>query len=63
MVITNDGKLIYSIHTGDKTQVINMVYEVSGDQIIFHDLRHTAATRMAGVYDRALNRRCIRFAR
>lgn len=31
---TNDGKLIYSIHTGDKTQVINMVYEVSGDQII-----------------------------
>ena len=34
MVFTNDGKLIYSIHTGGKTQVINMVYEVSGDQII-----------------------------
>jgi len=34
MIFTNDGKLIYSIHTGDKTQVINMVYEVSGDQII-----------------------------
>ena len=34
MAFTNDGKLIYSIHTGDKTQVINMVYEVSGDQII-----------------------------
>ena len=34
MVFTNDGKLIYSIHTGDKTQVINMVYEISGDQII-----------------------------
>jgi hypothetical protein len=34
MVFTNDGKLIYSVHTGAKTQVINMVYEVSGDQII-----------------------------
>ena len=34
MVFTNDGKLIYSIDTGGKTQVINMVYEVSGDQII-----------------------------
>lgn len=33
MVFTNDGKLIYSIHTGDKIQVINMVYEVSGDNI------------------------------
>jgi hypothetical protein len=34
MVFTNDGKLIYSVHTGDKIQTINMVYEVSGDQII-----------------------------
>jgi len=34
MVFTNDGKLIYSIHTGDKTRIINMVYEGSGDQII-----------------------------
>ena len=34
MVFTNDGKLIYSIHTAGKTQIINMVYEVSGDQII-----------------------------
>jgi len=34
MVFTNDGKLIYSIHTSDKTQVINLVYEVSGDRII-----------------------------
>ena len=34
MVFTNDGKLIYSVATGDKIQVINMVYEVSGDQII-----------------------------
>ena len=34
MVFTNDGKLIYSIHTADKTQIINLVYEVSGDQII-----------------------------
>jgi len=34
MVFTNDGKLIYSIHTRDKTQIINMVYEASGDQII-----------------------------
>jgi hypothetical protein len=34
MVFTNDGKLIYSIHTGGKTQVTNMTYEVSGDQII-----------------------------
>ena len=34
MVFTNDGKLIYSIHTGDKIQVINLVYEISGDQII-----------------------------
>ena len=34
MVFTDDGKLVYSIHAGDKTQVINMVYEVSGNQII-----------------------------
>jgi len=34
MVLTTDGKLTYSIHSGDKTQVINLVYEVSGDQII-----------------------------
>lgn len=34
MVFTNDGKLIYSVHNGDKVQVMNMVYEVSGDQII-----------------------------
>ena len=34
MVFTNDGKLIYSIHEGDRTQVMNLVYEVSGDQII-----------------------------
>lgn len=34
MVFTNDGKLIYSIHNGNGTQVINMVYEVSGDEII-----------------------------
>ena len=40
MVFTNDGKLIYSIHTGDKTQVINMVYEVSGDQIITDQPAH-----------------------
>lgn len=33
MEFTNDGKLIYSIDTADKTQIINMVYEVSGDQI------------------------------
>ena len=34
MVFTNDGKLVYSIHTRDKTEVFNLVYEVSGDQII-----------------------------
>ena len=34
MVFTNDGKLIYSIHTGEKSEVINMVYEESGDKII-----------------------------
>ncbi len=34
MIFTNDGKLTYLIHTGDKTQVINLVYEVSGDQLI-----------------------------
>ena len=34
MVFTRDGKLTYSIHDGDKIQVINMVYEVSGNQII-----------------------------
>lgn len=40
MVFTNDGKLTYSIHTGDKTQVINMVYEVSGNQIITDQPSH-----------------------
>ena len=40
MVFTDDGKLIYSIHEGDKTQVINMVYEVSGDQIITDQPSH-----------------------
>jgi hypothetical protein len=34
MAFTRDGKLVYSIHAGDKTQVINLVYEVSGNQII-----------------------------
>jgi hypothetical protein len=34
MAFTSDGKLVYSIYAGDKTQVINMVYEVSGNQII-----------------------------
>ncbi len=40
MLFTNDGKLIYSIRTGGKTQVINMVYEVSGDQIITDQPSH-----------------------
>ena len=34
VVFTSDGKLTYSIHDGDKIQVINMVYEISGNQII-----------------------------
>lgn len=34
MVFTNDGKLIYSVDEGDKTSIVNLVYEVSGDQII-----------------------------
>ena len=34
MVFTNDGKLIYSIDTPEKTQIINLVYEVSGDEIV-----------------------------
>lgn len=34
MAFSSDGKLTYSIHDGDKIQVINMVYEVSGNQII-----------------------------
>jgi hypothetical protein len=34
MEFTNDGKLIYSIHSAGKTRVINLVYEVSGDQLI-----------------------------
>ena len=34
MAFTSDGKLIYSIQAGDKTQIINLVYEVSGNQII-----------------------------
>jgi uncharacterized protein (TIGR03066 family) len=34
MAFTSDGKLVYSIHAGDKIQIINMVYEVSGNQII-----------------------------
>ena len=34
MAFTSDGKLVYSIHDGDKIQVIHMVYEVSDNQII-----------------------------
>ena len=34
MVFTEDGELIYSIHSGDRTEIINLVYEVSGDQLI-----------------------------
>jgi len=40
MEFTNDGKLIYSVDTGDKIQVINMVYEVSGDQIVTDQPSH-----------------------
>lgn len=40
MVFTNDGKLIYSIHSDDKIQVINMVYEISGDEIISDQPSH-----------------------
>lgn len=40
MEFTNDGKLIYSVDTGDKTQIINMVYEVSGDQIVTDQPSH-----------------------
>ena len=40
MAFTSGGKLIYSIHAGDKTQVINMVYEVSGNQIITDQPSH-----------------------
>ena len=34
MAFTSDGQLVYSVHDGDKTQVIYMVYEVSGNQVI-----------------------------
>jgi hypothetical protein len=34
MVITIDGKLVYSTRAGDKTQVMNLEYEVSGNQLI-----------------------------
>lgn len=40
MEFKNDGKLIYSIDTADKTQIINLVYEVSGDQIITDQPSH-----------------------
>jgi YD repeat-containing protein len=34
MVFTLDGKLIYSIDTDDRTQIINLVYETFGDTLI-----------------------------
>ena len=40
MAFMPDGKLVYSIHVDDKTQIINMVYEVSGDQIITDQPSH-----------------------
>jgi hypothetical protein len=34
MEFTIDGKLIYSIHQNDRTRIINLVYEVTGDTIV-----------------------------
>lgn len=45
-VFTEDGKLTYTIDTPEKTQIINLVYQVSGDQITTdqpsHPKKHTS---------------------
>lgn len=40
MTFASDGTLVYAIRTGDKTQIINLVYEVSGNQIISDQPSH-----------------------
>lgn len=40
MTFASDGTLVYSSHGGAKSGVINMVYEVSGNQIITDQPSH-----------------------
>ncbi|HEY0431135.1 MAG TPA: hypothetical protein VGC61_04930 [Pyrinomonadaceae bacterium] len=40
MTFASDGTLVYSIYSGAKTGVTNMVYEVSGNQIITDQPSH-----------------------